>query len=50
VVNFCYSLKTYLRKKMEFNKKLFACKMCLSPKNCHFCEKNLNGGKKRKKK
>jgi hypothetical protein len=22
--------------------------MCLSPKICRFCEKNLNGGKKRK--
>ncbi len=51
VVNFCYFLKTYLRKNWKLKNKIkFACKMCLSPKNCHFFENFKNWGKKKRKK
>ncbi len=50
VVNFCYSLKTYLRKNWKLNFIFFACKMYLSPKICHFCENFKNWGEKKGKK
>jgi len=48
---FLLFLENKFEKKLKIKKKKkFACKMCLSPKNCHFCENFKNWGEKKKEK